>query len=90
MFTIADSQEVLNITTHPGREEGEFLVNYQSGIKRELSLLVTASGKIVLSKMIRAKNGVNVYPLNLSHFKGSNLVVSLLNTNEVLSLKVRF
>ena len=90
MLTIADSQEVLNIIPHPGMDDGEFLVSYLSDMKRDLNLLVTSSGNIVLSKSIRARSGVNVYPLNLKHLKGNDLVVSLLNPNEVLSMKVRF
>ena len=90
MFSTTHSQEVLNISQNPGREEGEFLVSYLSVMNRELNLLVTASGSIVVSKSIRAKSGVNVYPLNLKHLKGNDFVISLLNPSEVLSMKMRF
>ena len=71
-------------------DDGEFLVSYLSDMKRDLNLLVSSSGNILMSKSLRARSGVNVYPLNLKHLKGNDLVISVLNLNEVLTMKVRF
>lgn len=79
---------LFNISLKPGGENGEYLVNYHSESQREMNLLVTASGEIVLSKPVIARNGLNHFLLNLGKVGKREVEISLMDLTSVVSQKI--